>query len=58
MWAVIRRLFCKHRRLEFIRKTYGDENNTALDLGGRYVHRCHDCGRLVYRPEAVDGSTD
>lgn len=43
-----KRLFCKHDFI-FIRKTSGDENNYALDRGGRNIYKCIHCGKLDYR---------
>ncbi len=45
---------CKHTNSTFVRKTYGDENNMAIDLGGRYIYKCDDCGRYVNKPEGPE----
>jgi hypothetical protein len=58
MRGLLKRLVCGHSHVIFVRQTYGDENNIALDLGGRYIWRCLDCGQLVnkpYGPPKVDG---
>lgn len=41
---------CNHD-YKFIRKTSGDENNRALDLGGRYIHKCSKCDKYIYKNE-------
>lgn len=49
--AIVNKITCRHGDLNFIRKTHGDENNVSLRIGGRYVHKCNDCGKLIYRNE-------
>lgn len=53
--SVARQLRCEHAYLRFIRMTGGDENNFAFSVGGRYIHRCLDCGATVWRNEEVVG---
>lgn len=49
----LRPFFCLHESLRFVRKSGGDENNVADNLGGRFVHRCLKCGVRVYRSEKI-----
>ena len=49
MIAFIKRLFCKHDKLFFIRNVYGDE---IIDLGySRSVWKCEKCGKIIYKGE-------
>jgi len=38
------RLFCRHKRQEFVRRIYGDEINW---VGCRELWVCVDCGRTI-----------
>lgn len=45
----LRKLFCRHPDLRFVRNIYGDVIN---ECGGkRSVYKCADCGRYVYKNE-------
>lgn len=44
MIAFIKRLFCKHYKVTFIRNVYGDEIN---DRNCRSLWRCGKCGATV-----------
>lgn len=45
MIAFIKRLFCKHYKLTFVRNIYGDE---IIAFGWkRSLWKCHHCGALV-----------
>ena len=45
---IIKRLFCRHNNIEFIRNIYGDEINTA---DARSVWKCKYCGKILYKDE-------
>jgi hypothetical protein len=49
--AFLRRLFCRHRRLSWVRNVYGDE----IILCGyrRTVMRCDYCGKSIYHPRYI-----
>ena len=44
---LLKRLFCRHKNLEVVRKIYGDEINAYG--GKRWVCDCSDCGARVIR---------
>jgi hypothetical protein len=45
----LKRLFCRHRRTQFVRNVYGDEINHCG--GRRSLWCCEDCGRYMYRKD-------
>lgn len=49
MLTWLRRLFCSHPRIDFVRNIYGDE---IIELGYmRSQWKCAKCGATVYREE-------
>jgi hypothetical protein len=49
--AFLRSLFCRHKRLSWVRTTHGDEIN--LCGGMRTVMHCDDCGSFIYHPDYI-----
>lgn len=46
----LKKMFCKHENLEFIRNIYGDEiNRISLKHIYRSIWQCKDCGKIVYK---------
>lgn len=46
----LKKIFCKHENLEFIRNIYGDEiNRVSLKHIYRSIWKCKDCGKIVYK---------
>lgn len=43
---IIKRFFCKHNNIEFVRNIYGDEINYA---NARSVWKCKYCGKILYK---------
>lgn len=47
MCKVLKRLFCNHKKLKFIRNIYGDEVN--IKNGTRSIWKCENCGKLIFK---------
>ncbi len=48
----IKRVFCKHCNVEFVRNIYGDEiNHVSLSKVYRSWWRCVDCNASILKPE-------
>lgn len=50
MINIIKRLFCKHNNLTFIRNIYGDQINMigTVDKISRSEYVCNNCGKRIY----------
>ena len=52
---IIRRIFCKHKNLIFVRNIYGDEiNQVSLKHTYRSIWVCEDCGKIIYKGELYE----
>lgn len=52
---IIRRIFCKHKNLIFVRNIYGDEiNQISLKHTYRSIWVCEDCGKIIYKGELYE----
>ena len=53
---IIKRIFCKHKNLIFVRNIYGDEiNQVSLKHTYRSIWICEDCGKIIYKGELCEG---
>ncbi len=54
----LRRLFCRHSSIVFLRNIHGDEINAwSVRRVYRSLWLCERCGGLVARPELVEVTT-
>ncbi len=49
---LLKKLFCKHTTLTFIRNIHGDEINMLN--GTRSEWRCCECGKIIHKPFLFD----
>lgn len=53
---IVRRIFCKHKNLNFVRNICGDEiNHASLKHIYRSIWVCEDCGEIIYKGELYEG---
>lgn len=53
MINILKKIFCKHRRVELNRwhRCHGPNGNDPLIIEAEYI--CRDCGKVVYKDDSI-----